>query len=31
MEHEFKKAVDLYKNDKLNDAKKICLKIYKKN
>ena len=31
MELEFKKAVDLYENDKLNDAKKICLKIYKKN
>ena len=31
MELEFKKAVDLYKNDKLNDAKKICSKIYKKN
>ena len=31
MELEFKKAVDLYENDKLNDAKKICSKIYKKN
>ena len=27
MEIEFKKAVDLYENNKLNDAKKICLKI----
>ena len=31
MELEFKKAVDLYENNKLNDAKKICSKIYKKN
>ena len=31
MELEFKKAVDLYENDKLKDAKKICSKIYKKN
>ena len=31
MELEFKKAVDLYGNNKLNDAKKICLKIHKKN
>ena len=31
MELEFKKAVNLYENNKLNEAKKICLKIYIKN
>ena len=27
MELEFKKAVNLYENNKINEAKKICLKI----
>ncbi len=31
MENEFKKAVDLYGIEKINDAKKICIEIYKKN
>ena len=31
MENEFKKAVDFYGIDKINDAKKICIEIYKKN
>ena len=30
MENEFKKAVDLFSIDKINDAKKICIEIYKK-
>mgnify|MGYP003951901365 CR=1 FL=1 len=31
MELEFKKAVNLYENNKINEAKKICLKFYIKN
>ena len=31
MEAEFKKAVNLFEIDKIKQAKKICIKIYKKN
>ena len=31
MENDLKKAVELYENDKLSSAKKICLRIYEKN
>ena len=31
MESELKNAVTFFENNKLNDAEKICLNIYKKN